>query len=202
MDYPLTCTCGRTLHVPDSAAGGDATCESCRAIIPVPKLSDLRKASNLGAFETSSLDRMNRLITEGRMPDGNLCMISGRPITDLLEVELLCEKLSYKKSGTNLGLALMLGGLWAMTSILMMRKTGEIIEVHGRETTAFVPLRIDREHHKKLMRKRALAKLRELLRSIPAVVDVLTEFPETEIVKCHCHTDGKETRSDLKRLFE
>lgn len=201
FSYHVTCPCGESIEVPASAAGSGVTCGACGRGVPVPRLSVLREMANIGAFETSSIDAIKRLVAEGRLPAGKSCMISGRPTTDWLEVEVECES-AYVKKGMPTLLLVLIAPFVTIWGALILCASGRGGSYQGRETRAIVPLRIDREHHAELAKRRSRRKLLTLLRSVPEAARLLDEFRDAKVVSGRGMIDPKSAGGGLDPFLE
>ena len=65
MRYTFPCDSGHVVEVDASSAGGTVACPTCGKAVRVPRLSQLREGSGLGAFEASAFDTVCRMIAEG-----------------------------------------------------------------------------------------------------------------------------------------
>jgi hypothetical protein len=200
MTYRVPCPCGESIEVLASAAGGGVPCPACGRGVPVPRLSQLREMANLGAYETSAIDTVARLVEEGRLPAGKSCMISGRPTLDWFEVEILCESPYVKKGRMNASFAALVLIVGWLAILLRPRSGGD--QYFGRETRAKFPLRIDREHHAKLASWRSRRRLRSLLQSIPEAAQLFSEFQGAKIIAGRGMIDPKGVPIAADRLWE
>lgn len=159
----------------------------------MPRLSVLREMANIGAFETSAIDTIARLISEGRLPGGKECMISHCPTSDWVEVEISCER-THVKGDVQGGRAFLAGMslIFALVEHFSSRGSGPAEHVvHGRDTTVVVPLRIERSHHRSLRGWGSGRRLRSLLAQIPAVAALFDEYPSAKVVGSLGYVDEK-----------
>ena len=200
MTYHVPCPCGESIEVLASAAGSDVPCPVCGRGVPVPSLSQLREMADLGAYETSTIDTIARLVADGRLPAGKVCMISGRPTSDWFEVEIQCEApyLKTRRINASFGMFVLIFGLWAF----LLRNRFGASSYLGRDTRAVFPLRIDHEHHARLSQRRSRRKLRSLLRTIPEAARLFSEFPGATIISGLGVVDPKSSASRLDSGLE
>jgi hypothetical protein len=164
--------CGREAGVTAGQAGGDVAC-ACGGRVRVPSLSRLREAAGGRAYESGPLDEVRRRIAEGELPGGSTCLVCGLPTTDVLTVELELERTSGREPPRGvLFLMAMLVSPWILA--VANRDAGPPV---GRETRLRVPLRVRREHHRRLGRRSARRALRRLLEEQPAYAGLLRAYP-------------------------
>lgn len=182
MTYELTCDCGRPLQVTARQAGDSVSCE-CGGQLEVPKLSQLRLLAGQGAFETNSIDRINRLKQIGELPRGTICLECGRRGDEIGELIVQCEK-SYKveadcKNDMQSLLRIFFGLLvpFDMLMLLLRRQpTHEVDREYGHDRSVIVPLPLCEEHKSQLSSKSQRA-LRAMLVAVPEYAQLLEEFP-------------------------
>jgi hypothetical protein len=171
MDYSLNCACGRHLKVRAAAAGTEILCD-CGAPIRVPRLSELREMTGRGAYETGTIDTIHRMLAEGSLPWGDLCTISRKPTRDVMDLSVHCERVQAETDGLRALQVLVF--LFGILAILLGQRSSR--DPRGRETTVWTPLRIAREHQRKVARA-SQKTLRRLLRTVPVYADLLDQYP-------------------------
>lgn len=187
MPYPIACACGVSFEVDASSAGNRIPCPSCREDVQVPRLSKLRESVNQGAFESSALATLNRRLAEGQMPEGTTCLVSGRPTSDWIEVDLACERPYTKTSGGSklIWLLPVFGIMGAVAEVFTRDGVGKVVDQNrGNEINALVPLRVDREFHASLKRSGSQKKILTLMKSTPLTASLLDEYPMAKVEAC------------------
>ena len=181
MSYSIQCKCKRVIHVRAAQAGTSVPC-ACGATVEVPTVSGLRKAAGEEAIPMSTIGRIRAMITQGELPTGEICPISGRPVDDVVFLRVQCER-TWVHGRDSLGwidlLACLVSG-WLLVYAALLGSPPP--EVMGRDTVIDVPLRISKESRRRLLKTRRQRKLRLLLESIPVYCELLSEFPEAMIV--------------------
>lgn len=185
MSYFVPCDCGKTIEVTGTQAGANVTCP-CGRTVRVPLLSQLRQLAGQEAYETGTIDTINRMIRDGELPFGDTCAISGLPTSDSCNLYVRCESMWTKGPGFFRHLfiiitcvALPCTIVWALLGWALLEERHEEV---GRDRSVCVPLRVRQEHQRRLRRTRNQAKLRKMLRTVPIYAQLLDEYPQAKIV--------------------
>lgn len=185
MSYFVPCVCGRTIEVTATQAGADVPC-SCGRAVRTPLLSQLRQLAGHKAYETSSIDTINRMIRDGELPFGDTCAISGLLTSDSCNLYVQCESMWIKGPGffhhLFVAFTMLAFPFWIIWVLLGWALLDERREEVGRDRSVCTPLRICQEHHRRLRRTRSQSKLRKLLRTVPIYAQLLDEYPQAKIV--------------------
>jgi hypothetical protein len=179
MEYHVSCGCGKRIAVEAEQAGTTIRCD-CGQDVPVPSLSKLRTTAGLGAYESGVIDTIRRMLDEGTLPWGETCAESGRPTQDVIQLVVQCERLQTAKDGLrSWQLAVFLFGLWAL--LVMAGRGQQHEEARGRDTFVTIPLRLQRESHRRLARWGTQRTFRRLLKTVPVYARLLEEYPRAAI---------------------
>lgn len=109
-------------------------------------------------------------------------MLSGRPTTGWMDIELQCETAHIRKE-PNVPLMLLLFGIWGLRLVRTSIRNDRGF-VGGRNVKLFIPLRDDWEPHRSLDRNWARIRVMKLLKSLPELRQVFEEYPEARVLKC------------------
>ena len=176
MDLSVTCECGSRLAVSPSMAGQVAVC-TCGKSVQVPRLSELRRAVGLDAFEVSISDRLHAMSRDGRLPVERECVACGKPTQERLECSVECER-PYAKGPSfwKSFFVMLLGPIWAMAA---MKRDYDATEVHGNELVIRTPIRICRS----CFESGSFSKRRcvELLRKTGHYARLLDAYPKADV---------------------
>jgi hypothetical protein len=131
------------------------------------------------------IDEIERLKSEGKLPSDRICMLSGWPSDDVVEVRVQCESKWIRGPSRFNRLFIVLGfiilPLWWVWAIFVHNEFSKKHEELGRDRVVYVPLRIAKEHQAKL-RRLSQRRLRRILRSVPIYSQLLAEYPQAKIV--------------------
>ena len=180
-EFVVDCACGRKIPVNVSAAGCAVPCH-CGRTVPVPPLSELRVASGGRAFESGVLDRVRRLIQEEAVALSPCCVISGRPTTNLVWVQVECER-RWIRDPTRTHIVT-LTALFLVSPLLLIWKLISPTDLQpqefGRDTAVELPLSIDPDFEHRLG-KLSQRKLKKLIRTVPEYSELLNEYPHARL---------------------
>jgi hypothetical protein len=178
MEYHVICPCGKQLPVQTDDAGTTIRCQ-CGQSVAVPSLSKLRTMAGFGAYESSAVETIQRMLDEGTLPGGQTCAKSGRPTQDVLpfEVQLEPDDGWRDRMGFWLAVAYLAGPLLTILFVIM----GKQIAARHPENVVTIPLRIDRKFHRGLAWWGTQWKLRRLLSTTPVYARLLEEYPRAII---------------------
>jgi hypothetical protein len=182
MKYSVTCSCGQILPVEATQAGSTLTCR-CQQTVKVPRLSVLRLAAGESAIPLNAAERVRQAVSNGALPDNDLCPITGRVPDAIAVFRIHCEKVWQQSTGDASTLQyifwfLVLG--WIGIVIAMLRGKRDA-EQRGRDTYVDAPLRVSAEVLKRLSKERNQYSLRELLSSTTHYAELFAAYPEAEI---------------------
>jgi len=184
MSYSTSCECGQTHPVSASQAGTELNC-SCGRRVSVPLLSELRQAAGQRAYETSTIDEIRRMLRDGDLPAGDLCVLSGLPTREVCNLYVHCETKWVKgpKEWTFyvVILSILFLPFWWVWFLIGKSVLDEERRELGRDRSVQTPLRVHPDYHDQLRRIRSQAKLRSLLRTVPVYAKLLDEFPKAKI---------------------
>ena len=186
MSYFTSCECGRTYPVSASQAGTELGC-SCGRRISVPLLSELRRSAGQRAYETSTIDEIRRMLRDGELPAGDLCVLSSLPTREVYNLCVHCES-KWVKGRSAWPYVLIVAAfvvltpfVWLVTALAgkdLLDNEGREV---GRDRSVITPLRVHPDYHDQMRRIRSQAKLRALLRTVPVYAKLLDEFPKAKI---------------------
>jgi hypothetical protein len=186
MSYTTSCECGRTYPVNASQAGTELNC-SCGRRISVPLLSELRRSAGQRAYETSTIDEINRMLRDGDLPTGDLCVLSGTPTREVYNLYVQCETKWIKGRSISpyvlvvVAFAVLAPFVWLLSALAGKDLLGSEEREVGRDRGVLTPLRVHPDFRDKLRRIRSQAKLRALLCTVPVYAKLLKEFPKAKI---------------------
>ncbi len=183
MMYSFPCECGHSITVSATAAGSEVACQCGRSQV-VPPLSTLRVMAGRGAYEVGTIDTIRRMIRDGELPGGQICVVSGVPTTDTAILRIQCERVWVTTSRSPFDAAdrafigfLIFGWIGALVGWACK---GKPQQEHGRETYIDVPLRVA-EDQIRVLQNESQAKLKRLLSEVPIYEQLLLEFPEAVV---------------------
>lgn len=184
MSYTTSCACGRTFPVSASQAGTELNC-SCGRRVSVPLLSELRQAAGQRAYETSTIDEIRRMLRDGDLPEGDLCVLSGLPTREVYYLYVHCEK-KWVKGPSRWTYVFVIFSIlflpfWWVWLLMGKSILDEERRELGRDRNVQTPLRVHPAYHHQMRRIRSQAKLRALLRTVPVYAKLLDEFAKAKI---------------------
>ncbi len=181
VSYSVTCECGIIYPVSPTAAGLPIDC-GCGKSFFIPSLSKLRESAGESPIPLSTIETIQEMIDTGRLPVGDTCPFSGRPVDDSVIFRVQCES-EWTEDGDSSDLKQMLAyALFGWIALLFFRNNSEPIKEFGRDTSIEVPLRISSESRSAIVKLRNQSKLKSLLRQTPIYERLLQEFPDAEII--------------------
>jgi hypothetical protein len=154
-----------------SQAGMNVTCD-CGALIPVPSLSKLRELSGIDPYESGTLDTIRRMIKIGELPEGDVCVFSGKPTGDVLDLLVTVPRVVVDRSG--FAVQILLALLVSPFFLLVPRRSEYTVHGEDKELKIRTPLRISAASQTKV-RKASQRKLKRMLRSVPIYAKLLEE---------------------------
>jgi hypothetical protein len=131
MAFSIRCHCGVSHPGSASQAGTVLLC-SCGAENRVPSLGELRRASDLPAYEMSVSDSLLAQLAAGEVGIGDTCVECGRRTDETLLVVAVCEQAHIHSSG----------GVGLSICHIPVAEAEYREEVRGRNTSVPVPIRI------------------------------------------------------------
>jgi len=184
MSYYVTCACGREISVSAASAGGEVFCQ-CGAAVVVPRLSDLRRSSGKGAYETSTVDVIAAMLSAQQLPWGSTCAHSEFPTEDVFDISVQCES-CYDQDRSGGWVSVLAAVLLGLSVPLTRRHESE---THGRELVVYTPIRLRKEFHVRFC-KAGQRRLRRLLRTVPVYGRLLDEYPHARVLP-GCRPEGQ-----------
>ncbi len=179
--FSVGCACGELLAVKASQASTNLRCD-CGAQIKVPSLGQSRELAGKERYESGIIDAIGRMIRSGELPRDEICAISQRPTTDVLEIDVHLPRLFKTEKEAMPGPALLLGGLLGVLVLSMARRSKYAEE---EESIIRVPLRVGAEYQSKV-RVMSPRRLKKLLRRVPIYAKLLDENPDARIEIAAC----------------
>jgi hypothetical protein len=184
MSYSVLCPCGIAIKVTATQAGAEISCV-CGQSTTVPLLSQLRQTTGHEAYETGTIDTINRMIRDDQLPSGDTCAICCAPTRDFYDLYVQCESKWIRGPGIGRYLfaafSILVLPFWILWYLLAHALLDEERVESGRERGVSVPLRVCNSHHSQLRRTRSQRRLRKLLRPVPIYMQLLEEFPCAKI---------------------
>jgi hypothetical protein len=185
MAYSVRCSCGNAHEVSATQAGTEISC-GCGAVVLVPLLSQLRVSAGQEAYESGIVDKILRLKSEGKLPLGDHCLLSGQRTEDTALVRVQCER-SYDKGPPKYEkfLAILSFFFIGIFAWFVAKETlGQKPEWVGRDLELSLPIRVHRDLRDDLQKIRNQKRLRELLRAVPLYAQLLDDYPSAEVWPC------------------
>jgi hypothetical protein len=161
-------------------AGSIVTC-TCGRQNQVPPMSELRQAVGQTPMPLTIVERIEQRLLQGRLPESRQCAETGISTESICEFHIVCEQPWANKGSLAERFALVFSLVFGFIGMFSAMSGSELgAEVHGRETTLTVPLRLDLERVGSIGRF-SQRKLRELLSNEPLYAELLAEYPEAII---------------------
>ena len=176
--YHFGCKCGRVHFVTAAQAGGVVAC-GCGVTADVPSLSRLRVAAGQEPIPLSTVERIYAMIAAKELPMGDNCVCCGRPADLVAFLHVECERSRLAGGGWN-WLAIAAGAAIAVWLAFVAQRFTRS-EVHGRETSVDLPLRVSSLCQRRLLRLRRQRKLKRLLKTVPLYERLLLEYPRAVV---------------------
>ena len=121
MEFHVSCQCGQSVRVLESAAERTIEC-ACGRAIAVPPLTMLRRQAGLPPYNVSPEIMIDHLLPLGRLPGSNVCTQCGAETDHRIQILTECERLWIHRSG-GLSWAALLAFFLLPFSILLREKT-------------------------------------------------------------------------------
>lgn len=177
MTYSVTCECGETAAVTAAQAGGTVLCV-CGATLPVPKLSDLRKAAGQTAHRATAADRIAGMIARNELPDRDTCTLCDSHTNDVIWCAIVCERESTSDDTDRTLIYFLIFG-WI--AVLMAAIRPSIARTYGNDRTVNIPLRVCVPCLPALESTKSQSRLRDVIRRTPAYADLLNDYPKASV---------------------
>lgn len=175
--FAVDCVCGRTRGVTSAQAGSIVPCD-CGAEIKVPSLGRLRELAGQGRYESGPLDTIRRMIATGELPPGKVCVWTGEPSDDLLDVWVKIPQMERSEVGKESSpWMILLLGFWALPLIWARKGKGFVEASH---TVIKLPLRVTLAAQWKVRSLEAW-RLKRLLRKTPEYAELLDRNPLAQV---------------------
>jgi hypothetical protein len=179
MSYPVSCQCGMRHLVSATEAGSRIRCP-CGNSLDVPTLSSLRSSAGETPYPASTIEKIKAMIRDGRLPSGEICPYSGRPVNDTVFFHVQCERSSIEGESNTVAsiiFGLIAGIRGARILAEQIRPPREV----GRNTLIEIPLRISSDVRKQVLRIRRQKTLKALLCHTPIYAQLLQEYPDASV---------------------
>jgi hypothetical protein len=184
MDYAVACPCGNQIEVRAAQAGSKVQC-ACGQSVTIPALSQLRHVAGQPRYEVSIVDKVRRMVSDGRLPIGQLCIECGRNTQSTSTFIVECQRPrtrgnSYWKTIFLTLTATLLAPFWMALAIFQeVRDADRNPEITGTELIVHTPIRLCSECSSKLGSHQR--QLQRLLRREAAYDELLREYPAARI---------------------
>jgi hypothetical protein len=96
MSYPVSCSCGQTVHATAGDAGAYLTC-ACGQKVEIPALSELRAAAN--ELPLSAEFMIEQMLRANELPGHTDCARCGVASADLYHCHTTCERAESRVEG-------------------------------------------------------------------------------------------------------
>lgn len=176
--YEIRCECGRTIAVESRLAGSQASC-FCRRTVPVPNLSQLRRAAGQTAIPLNVVERIRVAIRDGELPDNRFCPVTGRPVNDTIWLHVQCERVVVRIRGHGWWGQAFLHLVFGWLALLLPRERAR--DEFGHDVAVEVPLAISASARESLIGARGRKPLVDALRCTSLYRDLLDEYPSAEV---------------------
>jgi hypothetical protein len=171
--YLVDCSCGMQVPVRASEAGSTVTCD-CGAELRVPPLIRLRERSGIDPYESSTIDTIGRMLSQGLLPANEVCAVSGEPTFDVLYLTVKVPSAFKSKGGRAMQVLLALTiSPWFFALPPLFKK---IVPLEESTRTIEVPVRVA-AHRQAKLRRASQNRLKRLLRTVPLYAKLLDENP-------------------------
>lgn len=124
------------------------------------------------------------MIRDGELPEGQLCVISGVPTTDSLDLYVQCESTWIKGPGQGryvlVVLMILFLPFWIIWFLVGKALLDEERRELGHNRGVSVPLRVSQQCHEQL-RRSSQSHIKKLLRTVPVYAQLLNEFPKARV---------------------
>jgi hypothetical protein len=141
--------------------------------VPVPPLSKLRTISGIGAYESTAIQTIGRMLEEGALPWGETCAQSGQPTQDLIQLQVrLDPDDGWRDRIWSWVAVIYLCGLWPILIGILFKPFSD-----PEPETLILPLRVNRKFHRGLAWWGTQRKRRRLMATVPVYARLLEEYP-------------------------
>lgn len=174
--YPIGCECGATIHVPGTSAGTTFTCK-CGLRLEVPTLAQLK--ASVGQPPVSADFHLTGLVQAGALPLESDCVRCGVRTDSKATYLVICERPEATRAVMPTWqwvLYFLLGPISAAWSLFYLNTEGG--EVHGREVTFRLPVRVCEECMRTLTTAGAV---REAMCMTPVYARLFEKYPGSAI---------------------
>lgn len=172
--YSISCVCGKTHEVTSGQAGTEITC-ACGKTVAVPSLANLRRQA--GEPTASAEMLIEAKLQSGQLPEESHCLCCDTETEDVLNAEIICEKITEHTGGKNAGIIAAFFGLFAYALAAIVDSSSKSVTAQGRDVRFRVPLRICKECSSSLTG----SDLRETLKKESLYQRLLEKYPEASV---------------------
>ena len=171
MEYPVSCICGITIHVPEGAGGTQARC-SCGRSVAVPRLSELRELARRSPEFPELI--IEDLLKEGRLPADSACLRCGEETDTIYSVLAECERARYGPPGC---MVLPITWVTILFGTVVYRVT-KPVWLEGRDVLLRLPLRLCTGCARWMC---AAGAFKEVMRRVPVYKQLLQKYPAAKV---------------------
>lgn len=178
MPYSIVCSCGATVSVTTSQAGGTCTC-ACGVTNAVPRLSELRLSAGEAPHPISGAERIAGIVARSELPDRDTCTSCDANTDNTVWFAVFCERKRTSGGNDNTFVYYMLFGWIAILASAIRPPRSK---THGTDVVVDVPMRICPTCLTAIESTKSQRKLRGLVRRVPACSDLLDSYPNASIM--------------------
>ncbi len=183
MQLSTNCECGAILPIKPSQAGTIVPCTACGDAVVVPTLSALRSSLGESYVPTSAIERIRVLMKRGDLPRSGECPYSGRPADCTLLFDVECESRWVRRaeSADSPALRFVLFIFLGWIGLFIASSRGRSAEVFGDDIHIEIPLRVNSEVARRILRTKRQRQLRHLLSHTPEYRELFREYPAARV---------------------
>ncbi len=173
--YPVRCECGKTHHVPGSAAGTTIVCD-CRRTIEVPSFAQLK--ASVGESSVSIDLVLRHMLANGELPVETDCLVCTRTTRHRATFTVECEReemISAKRHPWLEFFALM---IFRPLSLFVSAYGDDDDRIVGRNVALKLPIRVCKECEMDLKTE---ADVRALMMRTEVYGRLFEKFPEARV---------------------
>jgi hypothetical protein len=180
VQHTLSCQCGESVTVEETAAGSTVPCR-CGRMLVIPRLGELRRQAGIVRPSFSPALEIEAGLLAGTLLEGDKCLVCEAATDGLIYCLAECEKAPIENLGPSkwtLLVAFLTFGFLGSLAVSLASSKSEDAKVWGEDRTFTLPMRVCPKCQRELT---DLEKLAATLRRVPVYRRLLAKYPDTVV---------------------
>lgn len=173
--YPVRCECGKTHHVPGSAAGTTIACD-CRRTVEVPSFAKLK--ASVGESSVSIDLLISHMFAKGELPVETDCVLCSQRTESTFVAVVECEREKMSQKNTLVWYEILLLPISWMLVVVSYFKRQQHSRVIGKDLIYRLPIRVCVECKPEI---RSAAQVRAALAKTDLYRQLFEKYPDSRV---------------------